>query len=71
MAVLHTESVVSSDGSLVIKRLLNFAGHKVEVIIKDKSILNKKDDKYPLKDSVKKYDQPFEGIANNDWEILK
>ncbi len=71
MAAFHTEAVISSDGSLILKKIPNLAGHKVEVVIKDKSKPKNQKEKYPLRGSVKKYELPFEGVADNDWEILK
>lgn len=71
MAAFHTEAIVSSDGSLILKRIPNLAGHKVEVIVKDISKKKSSLERYPLHGSVKKYDQPFEGVAENDWGIYK
>jgi len=71
MAAFHTEAVISSDGSLILKKLPSLAGHKVELVIKDKSKPKNIKEKYPLRGSVKKYELPFESVAEKDWEISK
>ena len=71
LADFHTEATVSENGSLIIKGIPYLSGHKVEVIIKDKSPQKDMKGKYSLRGSVLKYEDPFEGVAENDWEILK
>jgi len=71
MTAFHIETTVSSDGSLLLKRIPHLAGHTVEVIIKDKSSKKSVSGKYPLHGSVKHYDRPFEGVAEKDWEVYK
>ena len=71
MADFHTEATVSENGSLIIKGIPYLSGHKVEVIIKDKSTQMDMKEKYSLRGSVLKYEQPFETVAENEWEIIQ
>lgn len=70
MLTIQKEAFVSDDGVIILKGFLHLAGHKVKIIIND--IENKFADKnYSLKGSVKKYENPFDSVAENDWEINK
>jgi len=71
LADFHTEATVSENGSLIIKGIPYLSGHKVEVIIKDKSTQMDMKEKYSLRGSVLKYEQPFETVAENEWEIIQ
>ena len=71
MADFHTEEIVSENGSILITGIPYLSGHKVEVIIKDISPQEHHKEKYPLRGTVLKYENPFDGVAENDWEILQ
>ncbi len=65
------KTTIPDDGVIVIKGLPFPPGDEVEVKIsaykeKDSSI-----ERYPLRGKPFRYDNPFESIAENDWNVLK
>lgn len=60
---------ISTDGTLVIKGLPFFPGDEVEVTIV--SHKHKSEKRYPLRGKPFRYDNPFESVAENEWEVLK
>ena len=60
------EVTFPEDGKLALEDLPFQAGQKVEIII-----LSLPNDYHPLKDSVLKYDRPFDPVCEEDWEALK
>ncbi len=60
---------ISNHGILVIKGLPFFSGDEVEVTIK--SYKDKPENRYPLRGKPFRYDDPFECVAADDWEVLK
>ncbi len=68
------ETVVSENGTLVLKGLPFQAGEAVEVIILERP--KQRDShpsmEYPLQGTVLFYDEPFESaIPAEDWEVLQ
>ncbi len=67
MQAYKLETKLLKSGVLTLKGLPFHSGDKVEVII----FKCNKTAYYPLKGKVIKYDNPFESVAQNDWEITK
>jgi hypothetical protein len=65
------ETTVSSDGSLIIKGLPLRAGDEVEVIIRSRECREGKEERYSLRGKPVRYVDPFEGVAEEDWETLR
>ena len=70
MAAIHVSGQVSDDGTLTIKGLPSLAGHKVEVIVRDRSAPQAKS-RYPLRGQPVHYERPFDGVAEGDWDALR
>lgn len=69
MQAYITEADVKEGGCLELKGLpFSFEDH-VEVIIMRKTD-KKFDNKYPLRNTLVKYDKPFEPVAESDWDVL-
>ena len=70
MQAYRTETTLSQDGKLSIKGLPFRKGEAVEVIILTKQ-QEPAGDRYPLRGKPIEYHQPFDGIAQDDWDALK
>jgi hypothetical protein len=72
MQPYHTETLVSTDGTLTLKEIPFHKGEKVEVIVLPKRKEKIQESKpYPLHGTPFRYDNPFEPVAEDDWEILQ
>jgi hypothetical protein len=67
----RVETEIGSDGSLTIKGLPFQAGDRVEVIIRDQKAAGGNGKSYPLRGKRIRYADPFGGVAQEDWEVLK
>lgn len=65
------ETSVSNDGTLTIKGLPFQAGDRVEVIIRSHKHGEGKGMCYPLRGKPIKYSDPFDSVAEEDWETLR
>lgn len=65
------ETRVSSDGSLTIKGLPFEAGDRVEVIIRSHKPGEGKEQCHPLRGKPIRYTDPFESVAEVEWEALR
>jgi hypothetical protein len=63
------ETTVSTDGSLVLKELPFQPGDKVEVIIRSREL--QEGAGYPLRGKPVRCADPFESVAETDWEALR
>jgi hypothetical protein len=69
METFTTKTTVTTDGKIAIK--LPFRpGQKVEVTVRDLKKKNRANP-YPLRGLSYRYEKPFEGVAEADWEALK
>lgn len=79
MAVLHIRRHIDSD-TLRIPELRELIGRDVEILVRE--VEGPDDQKprmpsvgaegeYPLRGSVLRYDDPFEPVAEDDWEALQ
>lgn len=71
MQIYRSETIISQDGSLSIKGLPFRAGDKVEVIVRPYRRKEKQNGRYPLRGVPITYIDPFESVAENDWDALK
>jgi hypothetical protein len=69
--VFRAETIVSSDGTLTIAGLPFHAGDRVEVIVRDRLREQASGQRYPLRGKPIRYADPFESVAEEDWEALK
>lgn len=74
MEEFKMETVIGKDGSLRIDALPFPAGVKVEVIVRapeeaaeDRTPASR----YPLRGTPIRYDDPFESVAEDDWEAAR
>ena len=65
------ETKIGANNTVLLKELPFEEGETVEVIILEKKIRLKRDNTNQLRGKVLKYDEPFEPIARDDWEVLK
>ena len=71
MASVHKEVVVTSDGTLIVRGLPQFAGHAVEVVVRDKQPSVTREEPDPLRNSVLRFDRPFDPVSDMDWEAAR
>ncbi len=72
MEAYRVETIVAQDGTLVIKGVPFRPGTKVEVIVLGyvprKGV---EETRYPLRGKPIRYVEPFESVAEDEWEVLK
>lgn len=71
MQMYRVETITSNDGTLVLKSLPFRAGDKVEVIVCNLERDRKHNERYPLRGKPIRYVDPFDGVAEDEWELLK
>jgi hypothetical protein len=73
MNTYKIRSIVTSDGSIVLKELPFSVGKSVEVIVLDDVSAQEIDERWKsLQGSVTCYDDPFEpAIPLSDWDVLQ
>jgi hypothetical protein len=67
----RVETNVGSDGSLTLKGLPFHPGDRVEVIVRGHEAAGGNGDRYPLRGTPIRYDDPFGSVAEEDWEALR
>lgn len=73
MTTIWIERHLDSD-TLRLPELEPLVGKDVEILVIEKAPGKKaaaKADSYPLRGSVLRYDEPFEPVAEDDWEALQ
>jgi len=65
------EATVPADGTLTITGLPFQAGDKVEVVVRSCEEEQKHNDPYPLRGKPIRYMDPFQSVAEGEWEVLK
>jgi len=65
------ETKIERDGSLTIKGLPFRAGERVQVIVRGRQPAAGNGDRHPLRGKPVRYIDPFGGVAEGDWEVLK
>lgn len=70
MAAVHLETVVSADGTLTLRDLPLLAGHVVEVLVRDRAPAHRDAaNRYPLRGTPVQYKNPFDSVAEGDWDV--
>ena len=55
----------------MIKELPFHSGDKVEIIIRSCTVNQGSNERYPLRGKPVQYIDPFDSVAENDWDVLK
>ncbi len=71
MQTYRVETTVSNDGTLTIKELPFKAGTRVEVVVHGREQQQEHRERYPLHGTPVYYVDPFEGVAQDDWDVLQ
>lgn len=71
MHVHHTEAVLEQDGTLTLRDLPFHAGEAVEVIVLARSPASPAEDRYPLRGTPLRYDEPTAPVAPEDWDAAR
>jgi hypothetical protein len=71
MQAYRLETVISQHGELQLKQLPFHPGELVEVIVLPRRFMKIMTDSFPLKNSVLKFEQPTEPIAEDDWAVMQ
>ena len=70
MTLAHRiEPVLSVDGTLLLEHLPFQAGQVVEVIVRP--VATRIEPTPELRGAVIRYDDPFEPVAEDDWDVLQ
>ncbi|MCX7017005.1 MAG: hypothetical protein NTW86_31340 [Candidatus Sumerlaeota bacterium] len=70
MAAVHLQSTVAPDGTLTVRGLPSLAGHKVDVVVRDRDAVPDDGNRYPLRGLPIEYKAPFDSVAEDDWDAL-
>jgi hypothetical protein len=71
MQTYHTAAKVSNDGTLTLKELPFRAGDEVEVTVRSRGTEHPDEERYPLRRKPFRYVDPFESVAQADWNVLQ
>lgn len=64
----ETHADIDGDGTLVLSDVPFPAGTRVAVVVRP--VAPPSDDPYPLRGRPLRYDAPFDGVAEDDWDAL-
>jgi len=67
MTGIHLQTIVDSDGTLILRGLPSLAGHRVDVFLREITATEPRTNRYPLHGKPLRYERPFDGVAQNDW----
>lgn len=68
MEAYRTDAVVKEDGTVTIGSLPFRTGERLEVILLQTAGRSNGVASYPLRGEPVRYEEPFEGVAEDDWE---
>jgi hypothetical protein len=72
MQAIKIETILEKDGMIALDKLPFRAGARVEIIVIESSKPPEPvSSLYPLRGTVMRYDDPFEPVAESDWEALR
>ena len=71
METYQVKTVVADDGTITIKELPFHAGEQVEVTVRSQDGDIVSEVRYPLRGTPVQYQEPFAGVADEDWEVLQ
>jgi len=57
--------------TLHLPEIRELVGHDVEIVVSEIEPELAAKERYPLRGSVLRYDQPFEPVAEDDWEAIE
>lgn len=63
----RTKTTIHDNGTLTLEDLPFQEGEAVEVIILETASLGDVTDRFPLRGMLRRYDNPFDPIAQEDW----
>ncbi len=69
MDTYKLKTIVKRNHKIEIENLPFEDGEKVNVIVTKAG--KETDNKYELRDTLLKYEDPFDSVAEDDWEVLK
>ena len=70
MRTYRVQAIISNDGTLTIKKLPFRAGDRVEVIVRSHERERELTERYPLRGKPIRYVDPFDSVAEDDWDAL-
>ncbi|MGW8257399.1 MAG: hypothetical protein ACWGMZ_07945 [Thermoguttaceae bacterium] len=68
MQSYRVETTISEQGTLLIKNVPFSAGEHVEVIVREMEGIAPGSAQYSLRGTPFKHNEPFAGVAEEDWE---
>ena len=71
MQAYKIDTVISENGVITIHGTPFRSGDRVEVIILGYSYRKDNGKRYPLRGKPIRYDAPFDGVAENNWELVE
>ena len=70
MQAHRTKAIVAEDGSLTVDRLPFPAGKSVEVVVFPAKDETAREQRFPLRGTPVRFENPTAPVAESDWEIL-
>ncbi len=71
MVAFRLETVVPKNGELQLKSLPFRPGEAIEIIILAANAFKQKLTLFPLQNTVLHYEDPFEPVATEEWQVLQ
>ena len=71
MEAYRTDTVIQQDRVLTVRGVPFRAGERVEVIILSNTHRRDVQERYPLRGQPIRYTDPFDSVAENDWEATR
>ncbi len=71
MEAIHLQATVAEDGTLTVRGLPALAGRKVDVLVRDCSPRATRETRYPLRGKPLQYVDPFDSVAEEDWNPIQ
>lgn len=68
MEAYRTDAVVKEDGTVTVSGLPFRTGERLEVILLQRTGRSNGAESYPLRGEPVRYEEPFDGVAEDDWE---
>jgi hypothetical protein len=62
---------LTENGKITLENLHFLAGETVEIVISPQKKVPSSDHPFPLEGTVNYYNDPFEPVAEDEWEVLK
>jgi hypothetical protein len=71
MEAYRTETVIQPDRVLTLRGVPFRTGEKVEVIVLGSPQQGNEQKRYPLRGQPIRYEEPFDSVAEDDWETSR